>query len=863
MDGVTDSYRRRSPDRRGGGGRRRSRSPQIDRYQPGRPSRDDHYGHRERDGERRRRSSPQGAIDRYVPGQEPPAPVIMNNPLPNPMTLDSQVGFMWYAEWWRRDQAIKEEKERQKNGGRRPAPIRGEREMKEEQQKEREKIQASYDAYKEKLQIKMAQLFVQQHKNEDWFRERYVPEHRVAFRSKLADFRRGLYAFWERDLDAGTFDEFTLEGIYKSDSNGAGGVVEKEEGETVAAAEVLGVGDLLPLRGGDIRDEVALQPTLLVKTIAPTVSREKMEAWCKEHLGEEDGGFKWLSLSDPNPQKRCHRMGWIILNPAPEQEIKEERADVRDEDDDMVEDGTVPEGTENGTKGTCEQALAEINGKTIHDEEHGDFVCHVGIHKPPESPRKKALWDLFSAPERIDRDLQLAVRLVRKLDSELGQDFNGVEKIEQRVEDIRSKGWLQPPITTASAGRKLKDSDEIEEGEDDGMEDGEEGEEGEYDDEMDDEDLLAKKKTLDLLVEYLRRVFNFCFFCVFESDSVHEMTRKCPGGHLRRPRASLTSSAKAAAQASATGAPFPLKKQENSSSNLDAEVGSPVEEKRFSKTGGKNAQQLLRAFNWVKTYEDKLLQILDPESVDLKKIGGKAPEEGLEEELSKFVKQEDEAKFRCKVPECTKLFKGENFWRKHVEKRHTEWFEKLKQEIDLVNAYVLDPAHIAPSKSDATSNGHFAVNSNMQTGTPRGFQLANMQFGFPGGMPAGLTNPATAFPNMFGQPQASMPGNWGAPGADFSDDRAGGPMRRQNRFNNNRTGGPYDRQGRDTRNQRWNNSGRLTPPRGAAGRGAGGSRFGEGGAATVGPREAVQGRSLKSYEDLDAAEGNANGELDY
>ena len=606
----------------------------------------------------------------------------MNNPLPNPITLEFQVGFNWYSEWWRRDQAIKEEKERQKNGGRRPAPIRGEREMKEEQQKERERIQESYDAYKEKLQVKMAQSFVQQHKHEDWFRERYVPETRVGFRQKLAEFRRGLYSSWERDLEAGTFDEFTLEGIYKNDSNGAGGVVEKEEGETVGAAEVLGVGDLLPLRGGDIRDEVAMQPTLLVKTIAPTVSRDKMEAWCNEHLGDGEGGFKWLSLSDPNPQKRCHRMGWIILNSAPESDAKQERDDVRDDEEDMVEDGAVTEGAQNSATNTSERALAEINGKTIHDEEHGDFTCHVGVHKPPESPRKKALWDLFSAPERVERDLQLAVRLVHKLDAELGPDHNGVERIEQRVEDIRSKGWLQPPITVPSGNKKgKKDPDDMEEGEEDGMEEGEEGEEGEYDDETDDEDLLSKKKTLDLLVEYLRRVFNFCFFCVFESDSVHEMARKCPGGHLRRPRASLTSSAKAAAHASATGAPFPLRKQDGNASNVDIEAGSPVEEKKFAKTAGKNAQQLLRAFNWVKTYEDKLLQLLDPESADLRKLGGKPLEEGVEEELAKFVKQEDESKFRCKVPECTKLFKGHSFWRKHVEKRHNEWLEKLKQEV--------------------------------------------------------------------------------------------------------------------------------------------------------------------------------------
>ena len=72
--------------------------------------------------------------------------------------------------------------------------------------------------------------------------------------------------------------------------------------------------------------------------------------------------------------------------------------------------------------------------------------------------------------------------------------------------------------------------DDAEEGE----EEEEEEDEGALDDEVDDEDLLVKKKQLDLMVEYLRRVFNLCFFCVFESDSVHELTRKCPGGHLRQ-----------------------------------------------------------------------------------------------------------------------------------------------------------------------------------------------------------------------------------------------------------------------------------------------------------------------------------------
>lgn len=601
------------------------------------------------------------------------------------MTLEYQVGFNFFAEWWRVEQIIKEEKERAKNGGRKPG-LKGEREAREERGKERELIQAAYDEYKEKLQIQMAKMFVDKHKGEEWFKERYDPEYRQAFREKLRDYRLGIFQDWARQLEDGYFDEFTLEGIYKNESNGAGGVVEKEEGETTAANEVLGVGDLLPCKGGELRDEAALQPTLLIKTIAPTVNRDKVEDFCKEHLGEGPGGFKWLSMSDPNPLKKCHRIGWVILHPSDEQPmVIDDRGDSRVEEE--GEDGAVDDKSAvyQPPLGTAQKALEALNGKSVIDEQRGNFTCHVGVHEPPNAPRKKALWDLFSAPERIERDLELAERLVNKLDREMREgredefgEVNGAAKIEQRVEDLRSKGWLQPPANAPTAVKKERDVEDLEEGEDEAMED----EEGAVDDEIDDEELLAKKKKLDLLIEYLRRVYNFCFFCVFESDSVHELIRKCAGGHLRRPRASLTTAAKATARATANGEPFPYKKLDPVG-EADAD-GSPVEVKPTPKLSNKTQQQLQRAFNWVKTYEEKLLQLLEPEMIDIRKLGGKPLDEAVEDELAKYVKQEDEAKWRCKVPDCTKLFKAENFWRKHIEKRHAEWVEKLHTDVSIM-----------------------------------------------------------------------------------------------------------------------------------------------------------------------------------
>lgn len=45
-----------------------------------------------------------------------------------------------------------------------------------------------------------------------------------------------------------------LEGIFKSESNGVGGVVEKEEGEVIVVSEVFGVGDLVFV-SSDVRDD--------------------------------------------------------------------------------------------------------------------------------------------------------------------------------------------------------------------------------------------------------------------------------------------------------------------------------------------------------------------------------------------------------------------------------------------------------------------------------------------------------------------------------------------------------------------------------------------------------------------------------
>ena len=94
-----------------------------------------------------------------------------------------------------------------------------------------------------------------------------------------------------------------------------------------------------------------------------------------------------------------------------------------------------------------------------------------------------------------------------------------------------------------------------------------------------------------------------------------------------------------------------------------------------------------------------------------------------------------------------------------------------------------------------------------------------------------------------------------------------------NRFNQNMRAGPYDRR----QQPRFNGDARMggivmgngnpmgiNVNRRGGGIIGGAGKWGDGaGAQTVGPKEAVQGRTLKKYDDLDAVEGGAGGELNY
>lgn len=519
--------------------------------------------------------------------------------------------------------------------------------------------------------------------------------------------------------------------------------------------------------------------------------------------------FQFVSLSDPNPLKKFHRIGFILLSPT-------------DPNDPTSEPATVDEST-----------VELLNGKSIHDDTHGDFMCHVGIHNgPPNARTRKVLNEAMSMPENLKKEAELVEKCIVKLEAELRCDEGDMENYE---------GWEMIRDKVEEWGRGEREKREGSE------EEGEEGAEGEV-------ELKIMKKTIDLGVEYLRRVFSFCIYCVSSSDSIHELTRKCPGGHTRRP------------------------------------------------TPSSDYVPDTRTLNWTRAWQDKLELFVNPPQPDdddyrerLKKVGGKPVGEAVEEEIQKSMKQEDEGKYRCKVAGCTKLFKAEEFWRKHLDKKHFEWLQVLENEAALVNSYVLDPCRVHPPKVEQNAQGGFTTVSGGRNNFP---MLPLGGFGNPGAAPFQPPPNFNFQPSFFpghhnvggdkyipGHPNGG-PGGPGLPLDPRARDGNGiGPIRRRD----NRlppggailpVGGPPgsreryvyaasrrpDRVERERDRERRDREMREMT---RLGNGSVGGRSGSTGGATGPEAElAVLGRSVKSYMDLDAAGGEGKGgkpveELDY
>ncbi|KAJ3165723.1 hypothetical protein HDU88_003916 [Geranomyces variabilis] len=145
-----------------------------------------------------------------------------------------------------------------------------------------------------------------------------------------------------------------------------------------------------------------------------------------------------------------------------------------------------------------------------------------------------------------------------------------------------------------------------------------------------------EKRALDLYIFYLRKVHNYDYYGGVETSSPEDFARRSSLS-LRRPPVIRNNSTFC----------------DKLDARIDVRINKPLDGPAITKMGGMLLETELEVF------------------------------------LAKKVKKEAEGKFRC--TECSKLFKGEEFVKKHIRTKHPEVIMPIAKEVEFFNTYVRDP----------------------------------------------------------------------------------------------------------------------------------------------------------------------------
>jgi hypothetical protein len=310
-----------------------------------------------------------------------------------------------------------------------------------ESQMAEDEIYQAYTQYKKEFHYRQLRSFFNQHRNDNWFMDKYWNE---AINDRLKEAypqKIQLFDTFVKELQQGKFDSLN----YDEPPSSTNGAQQEEEQESEADPNII-----------------------FIKSIPPSISRHQVQ-----ELFSKFSGFQHLMLSDPNPLKKFHRLGWVIF----EQGIN------------------VSKLLENELKSCCID----------------EFEFHLAPHKNKSIPRLTS--PQFSNPARLRHDLSKVSKLTKELElyfAKAGQPdiespnlFNGSEHINQRMDIILADRSPSP----ARSHEEGSQSDDI--------------------------PISEVKKRLDLHLAYLRSVFHYCYYCYALCETSHDLIRKCSTKHYR------------------------------------------------------------------------------------------------------------------------------------------------------------------------------------------------------------------------------------------------------------------------------------------------------------------------------------------
>ena len=94
--------------------------------------------------------------------------------------------------------------------------------------------------------------------------------------------------------------------------------------------------------------------------------------------------------------------------------------------------------------------------------------------------------------------------------------------------------------------------------------------------------------------------------------------------------------------------------------------------------------------SWATRLDQRINRIFvtEPSEEDVRIYGFRTMELSIEQQLSLYLRQEAESKFRC--TECQKLFKGDTFVRKHIRTKHEAVVAHVAEEVNYFNNFCGD-----------------------------------------------------------------------------------------------------------------------------------------------------------------------------
>ncbi|KAJ1340709.1 hypothetical protein BSLG_004803 [Batrachochytrium salamandrivorans] len=542
-----------------------------------------------------------------------------------------------------------------------------------------EELDRKYENYRESFLRKQNEKLFKAHKDQEWFREKYHPVDSAIFMATVHLQRANLFTRFNTLLASGKFDSLSFDEPATAIAEGASGdTFSIKTGEDTVTD---GLDDTKPdIMSTDMKEE---DPESLTKM---DQDRNDMEAVVDESAGtlpvRHDAAVK-ASTTTSTAAHMTSSTDATHTDVVNESALFIKGVSLSTKRSDIIEVCQKVDGFKYLalTDPRVDKKMSRLGWVVFEDSTDlskaleildnttaGGQTIHLAINQTVVK-RQHALPMEMCRPERLLQDLELAKKLAIVLDSECKfLEGMGLPVVEAYLD---SRYGLFEPYSKAEPIV-------------------EEEVDGEVQEENDTLQVESIKRRLDLYVEYMRQVHCYDYYSGVEAATPEDFIRRTMV-HMRRPYVA----------------------------SKDASLDTTTVGGMLGGSGGPTTWTARRD-NFMARLDQRIQIRLAPptEGPLLVKMGGKPVEDDVEVYLGTNISKEAESKFRCAL--CSKLFKGDDYARKHIRGKHAGPVEEIIAELTFFNTFALDCNKLDMSRQPlnivggmmAANNGHGIMGMN-------------------------------------------------------------------------------------------------------------------------------------------------------